>query len=57
MDQKTTAEHPADMFSPFLSQYEALYAMIDTESNPDHISALMQAINEGFRAKLDACSS
>lgn len=50
---ETTLQHPVDYFAPILGRYEALEAMIESSSNPDHIRNLLEAINETFRLQCD----
>ena len=50
---ETTLQHPVDYFAPILARYEALEAMIEPNSNPDHIRNLLEAINETFRLQCD----
>lgn len=48
-----TETHPADLFGHFADRYEALEALISPQTDPEHIQALLNALNEGFRAALD----
>jgi hypothetical protein len=56
MDQ-TTQKHPVDYFAPILGRYQALSAMIDESTDPQHICTLLDAINETFEFQCDLLNS
>lgn len=48
-----TKPHPVDLVAPILGRYEALEAIIEPGTDPLHIRALLDAINESFRIQCD----
>lgn len=50
---ETSSKHPVDYFAPILGRYEALEAMIESTSDPEHIRSLLEALNETFRLQCD----
>ncbi len=46
-------EQPVDLFAPYLERYEALAELIGPTTPTSAILALLEGINEGFRAQCD----
>jgi hypothetical protein len=55
--EQNPKQHPVDYFGPILGRYKALESMIDESSDPQHIRALLDAINETFEFQCDLLNS